>query len=356
MSVGIACQAFGYGGGMERYAMDLVNGLTQLGIRPVVFATRFEQSIPEYRCIEPVTIKVRGVPGKLRDHWFDARQNHLKATFGIDLLIACKRTGASDVAICGGTHIGHLRSQGRTGGFWDRQQIALERRHYMNARVVIAHSRLMADELRRDYGVPAERLHVLYPPVDTSKFSPADDAQRRALRARLELPDDKLVFLFPSSGHERKGYPLLADFFERTTLPVMLAVVGRPVCSPSPNIRYLGFRQDIENCYRAADFTILASLYEPFGLVGPESVLCGTPTVLADNIGATEVLDDDSVFTFDRRNPVTLAAAVDRALALHRAGRGRLHPPSSHLRYNPSVRAHVTALLEVARAASLGPA
>ncbi|WP_204274472.1 glycosyltransferase, partial [Stenotrophomonas maltophilia] len=71
---------------------------------------------------------------------------------------------------------------------------------------------------------------------------------------------------------------------------MQLVVIGRPVSSSSPNIRYLGYRKDIENVYRAADYTILASHYEPFGLIGVESVLCGTPAVLAANIACTEVI------------------------------------------------------------------
>ena len=50
------------------------------------------------------------------------------------------------------------------------------------------------------------------------------------------------------------------------------------------NVVGLGFCTDMPELYRAADFTIMASLYEPFGLVGVESVLCGTRVVLSDNM------------------------------------------------------------------------
>ncbi|VCU71168.1 Mannosylfructose-phosphate synthase [Pigmentiphaga humi] len=345
MKLGIACHRFGYGGGMERYTMDLVKGLRELGIRPVVFARSFDTAIPEYQSIEPVRIAVWALPGKVRDHYVSARVRALKARHGVDVLIGCSRTVASDIAICGGTHLGHLRHAGRPATRWDRWQVALERAHYAHAHVVVAHSQLMADELRRFYGVPDERLQVLYPPVDPGTFCPVDGEKRAALRRALAIPDGTVAFLFPSTGHERKGYPLLEACFAASELPVSLLVAGRPVESQSPRIRYIGYRQDLHDCYRAVDFTILASRYEPFGLVGPESVLCGTPTVLPRGIGSTETLSADACLGFDVDRPDSLADAVSQAVARVRQSRARLVQPLDHLNYLPGVRAHVEALL-----------
>jgi len=146
---------------------------------------------------------------------------------------------------------------------------------------------------------------------------------------------------------------MLEAYFSATALPVSLLVAGRPVESRSPNIRYIGYRQDIADCYRAADFTILASRYEPFGLVGPESVLCGTPTVLPRGIGSTEALSSEACLTFDVDAPASLADAIERALARIREGRARLSAPLDHLSYSPGTRAHAAALLELS--ASLRP-
>ena len=347
MRVAIACNRFGHGGGMERYAMDLVKGFRALGIRPVVFARNFDTHIPEYGDVEPVRIAVWALPGKLRDHYFSSRLRDLKAAHRIDLLIGCSRTAVSDIAICGGTHLGHLAQSGRRPTAWDQWQIRLERAHYAHAHLVLAHSLMMAYELRRYYGVEPERIRVLYPPVDVETFRPVDDARRAALRHELGIAEGTTAFLFPSTGHERKGYPLLEACFSSTALPVSLLVAGRPVESRSAKIRYIGYREDIANCYRATDFTILASRYEPFGLVGPESVLCGTPTVLPRSIGSTEALSDEACLSFDVDAPASLADAIAQAEARARAGRARLAVPLDHLSYAPSPRAHVEALLDM---------
>lgn len=90
------------------------------------------------------------------------------------------------------------------------------------------------------------------------------------------------------------------------------------------NVVGLGFCTDMPELYRAADFTIMASLYEPFGLVGVESALCGTRVVLSENMACTEVMNEEAGFFFSRQNPETLAQAVAQAVSLKKQGGHRL--------------------------------
>jgi len=349
MKIAISCNALRPSGGFERYAMDLVRGLARRGVRPWFFARKFDASLPEYAQVEPVPIRLSLVPGKLRDIVYSRRLLRRKAELGIDLLIGCNRTRGADIAICGGTHRGYLRTEGRRGSIFDWLQARLEQQHYDGARHVVAHSRLMAGELAGLYGVGTDRLRVIHPPVDASRFAPPTAAERAELRRELGWRDDQVVFLFPSSSHRRKGLPLLRAHFEASDAPVLLAVVGRKLDRPGRNLASLGYRRDIEKLYRAADYSLLASTYEPFGLVGVESVLCGTPTVLAGNIGCTEVLDADACLRFDRADPASLAAAIDAAVARVRAGNHRLADPVRHfVDYDPDIDRHVAALLQLA--------
>ncbi len=122
-------------------------------------------------------------------------------------------------------------------------------------------------------------------------------------------------------------------------------MVGRPIKSDSPNIRYLGFPAPVEECYQAADFTILASHYEPFGLVGVESVLCGTPVVMAKNIGCLEVLSDRAKLTFDSKDPASLAAAVGAAAKKVARCDNRLQTPAEHITSNIDIESHINTIL-----------
>lgn len=350
MNVGISCHALKFGGGMERYAMDLVDGLNALGVRPTVFAKVFDEQLPQYGRVDPVRIDLGWLPGKLRDHAFAALLKRRPERARVTTLIACNRILDADIAVCGGTHPGFLRAMGRAPRFFDRRMIGLERRYLQAARVVVAHSRLMEAELLEFFGLPREKIRVIYPPVAADRFQPVDAESRAALRRALGMPEDRVVFAFPSSSHERKGFPLLRAFFERTELPVTLAVAGRPVPTGLRNIAYLGFRKDIERVYQAADFAVLASPYEPFGLVGVESVLCGTPVLLARNIGCSEVIDAAAKEEFAANDLDELDAAVRRAVERVRAGRGRLSASRSHLRFPVDPVDHVRALLATVQA------
>ena len=341
-------------GGIERYALTLVRGLHERGVRPVFIAKRFDPSLPEVGWVDAVRVPMTGLPGKLHDLWFDRRIRAIKRRRGLFPLVACNQTGAADIAICGSTHPGYLEAMGLRAGLTDRWKIGLEHAHLHNARVVVAHSRRMADEAVRLHGVAAEKIRLLYPPVDGARFGPLESDARRRLRTALGLPEDKAVFLLASTGHKRKGLELLVEFFRATALPALLVVAGRPIADAGPNVRYLGYRSDIENVYRAVDFTILASSYEPFGLVGVESVLCGTPVLIAEGVGCAEAIVEPARIAFDRAAPNGLAAAVDAAMTRWRRAEARLPEPLRCLRYDPAVSTHVTALLDLVDAASRG--
>lgn len=105
--------------------------------------------------------------------------------------------------------------------------------------------------------------------------------------------------LFPSNDHERKGARLILDALEGMDERLVLAVAGKNPLKGS-HVLNLGFCENMPEIYAAADATILASVYEPFGLVGPESILCGTPVLLADTIGAVEVLSQPASYSFAR--------------------------------------------------------
>ena len=351
----ISNHALAPSGGIERYALTLVRGLHERGIRPVVVAKEFDASLPEYDWIEALHVPVSFVPGKLRDLWFDWQLRRLKARRGLTPLLACNQTGAADIAICGSTHPGYLEAMGLPTRLIDRWKIQLERAHLQRSRVVVAHSRLMADQVQRFYGIAPGKIDVLYPPVDEQRFFPVDDARRAQLRHELGLPPDRATFLLVSTGHRRKGLDQLVDFFRSTALPVSLAVAGRPIDVGGPNVHYLGYRTDIEDVYRAADFCVIASRFEPFGLVGVESVLCGTAIVVAENVGCAEVVRHPAAAIFTLDDTASFEKAIRNAVARWQGGQHRVEDPHGALAYDPSVRIHLDRLLHHAARISSHP-
>lgn len=312
--IGIACHKLQYSGGMERYTIDLINGFTDLGVSVTCFAKKFDRKLPEYNKIKPVPINTSWVPGKLRDQLFSyllgiKRQ---KTVSGPVITVTCDNH--SEIAVCGGTHLGFLQNVKKKANLSDRWRIDLEQKCYKSAKLIIAHSKLMAGELMQLYGLPSEKICVIYPPIDGTRFYPASSKGEK--KKALDLPLNKKIFLFPSSSHTRKGYDLLEAYFSSSDLPIHLAVIGRPLPRTAKNIAYYGYHQDICPFYHAADFTIMASIYEPFGLVAIESILSGTPIIVSDKLGAQEVVSDDVKHVFESGNLVDLDRAIRQALGV----------------------------------------
>lgn len=342
-------------GGIERYAMTLVRGLHERGIRPTLIAKAFDTALPEYGWVNPVHTSVRAAPGKLRDLLFDWRIGRAKRRLNLFPLIGCNQTRWSDIGICGGTHPGFLAAMGKQMGLSDRLKVALERAHLNASHTVVAHSALMKSEAMRHYGIDPQKIVLLYPPVDGESFSAVKPAARETLRAKLGLPRDRAVFLLASTGHKRKGLDLLVEYFAHTELPATLVIAGRPMQGTVPNVRHLGYRSDIQDVYRAVDFTVMASRYEPFGLVGVESVLCGTPVVLADNAGCAEIIREPAKITFVLDAPGSLGQAISAAVQRWRSSTHRLDAPLRCLAYDPRVSVHVDALLAIAESLNKRP-
>ncbi|GAG93309.1 unnamed protein product, partial [marine sediment metagenome] len=100
----------------------------------------------------------------------------------------------------------------------------------------------------------------------------------------------------PSTSHKRKGFlPLLTAFKQLPEDDYELLVAGDklPVSNVPNNVRCLGFVSDMAELYASVDITVLPSYYEPFGLVVPESLACGTPVIISEHVGAKDLINDN---------------------------------------------------------------
>ncbi|PRJ08128.1 Mannosylfructose-phosphate synthase [Haemophilus influenzae] len=138
----------------------------------------------------------------------------------------------------------------------------------------------------------------------------------------------------------------MKKYFEKTQLPIRLVVAGTPV-EENLKISSLGFCKNMPELYQAADFTIMASQYEPFGLIGLESILSGTPVIFSENMGCLEVLKNEFGYTFSRENISTLDEAIQKSVKQASEQLHRILNPMDCIRYNPSLSHHIKAILEL---------
>lgn len=343
-TIAISATQLRQGGGTERYVLDLIDGFLDKQQSIKVYTTKVDNQLPQYNQIDVVEINQKKIIKKLRAFFFSHQLQKIRPQN--ETLIACNPSDNADVYVCGGTHLGYLRAMGKKPNLLDRLAIYRNKTNFATAKRIMAHSQLMQKELIELYGISSDKIEVVYPPVNSEQFYPDVDIGRK-VRQQYGFAEHEVIFLFPSTGHQRKGLDVLATFFEQTDLPVKLAVAGSPLPRPMKNVIELGFCQNMPDLYRAVDYTIMASVYEPFGLVGIESVLCGTRVVFARNMACTEVLKQDAGFFFDRESEASLAKAITDAVQLQQLGQHKIAQPLENINYVPILSHHIDKIMRM---------
>jgi glycosyltransferase involved in cell wall biosynthesis len=337
--------AFRRGGGKERYAIALASALRRLEYPVVFHAISGDAALAESLGIELRLVPVPGFPRKLESYRFFRQVDRLRP--GLQgLQITLSRARVRDVLVSGGTHLGYLERARKWTGPFDILQVWMERQAYREPRLIVAHSDLLSADLRERYQVPESKLRTLYAPVDDRFHGSPVQGSRSELRKKFGWPEDRVVFLFPSRGHGRKGLAAITQALGFFPDQVLLAVAGKSAPGGCPFVKSMGYIEDMPSAYHAADFTILASSYEPFGLVGPESVLCGTRIVFEENVGCVPAIKPDYRLTFSVWDAVSIREAVSKAVALAKTGKHHIGNPSEALNYDPRPVAHAEAILK----------
>jgi len=330
------------GGGMERHVLDLIAYAAAQNIPSRVITRQLEWPGAVPRGVEFIVMRDKTPFSRLNNYLFESRAFRKCRTDWPSVGIS--RAPGPELCIVGGTHLGHLFDRGKKRiGFFDRATVTREKALYRQAKRIVAHSAKVAGEIVKHYGVTSDKLVTLYPPVDTKQFSLAARSSRAEIRQALGIAPSDLLLLFPSNNHTLKGADLILEALEDVDPRIRLAVAGKTPLNV-PKVINLGFRSDMPALYAASDAVILASHYEAFGLVGPEAILCGTPAIFSNTVGAAEVLSEHACLRFQRNVPA-LRAALHSALARFDAGTlSLLDNPGQHIHYPFSVPQHFDVL------------
>jgi glycosyltransferase involved in cell wall biosynthesis len=169
---------------------------------------------------------------------------------------------------------------------------------------VLADSEATRNDLLDVWGVPSDKVSVLYSGVSETFRPVRDVAELTAVRRRYHL-DDQPYVLVVGTVQPRKNYEMLIRAFGQIadrvphTLAIaggkgwmeegMLAEVSR--LGLERRVRFLGFVDDADLpvLYSAADLMAMPSLYEGFGLPVLEAMACGTPAIIANSSSLPEV-------------------------------------------------------------------
>ena len=180
------------------------------------------------------------------------------------------------------------------------------RQYADDGRLVIALSRMVADNFQRLHGVRSEQIRLVYNGVDTERFSPERrNEYRRSVRRWLGISEDTLLLLIVTHNYRLKGVPSLMKAVQRLSgggRPIHLAVVGgkpsarfRMAASRmgiGRNVTFVGAVDDTVPYYAAADAYAHPTLYDSCSLVVLEALASGLPVITSRNNGASELISE----------------------------------------------------------------
>ena len=194
---------------------------------------------------------------------------------------------------------------------------------------IIAVSNTTKQDLVDTFGIPEEKIVVVYEGVSPNYRPIADDEERRRVLARYGIEGDYVLYV--GRLHVRKNLVRLLQAFARIRrggASHRLVLVGRKLFDADPLLRAivdLGLTDevllpghiplaDLAHVYSGATVFVYPSLFEGFGLPPLEAMACGTP-VITSNVSSLPEVVGDAALLADPRSVDELANAMERLLA-----------------------------------------
>lgn len=332
----IVRQKYNPHGGAERFVARALEALSARGALDVTLLAREWQegsgAAWHHEKIDPRYASRLG-----RDRGFARAAQRRFGDF--DLVQSHERIPGAAIFRAGdGVHAGWLEQQARVQGLTGRLARFLSPyHHYLLAaesemfrhpalRTVICNSRIVRDEIAGRFGVPEDKLVLIYNGVDTALFHP--DLARHRARKRREwgIPDDAPLLAYVGSGFVRKGVATALDAI--VPYPQLhLLVAGRDKnalryrrragrLGIAARVHFLDAVDDARPVYGAADALILPTLYDPFPNVCVEAFACGLPVFTSPMCGAADwIVEGRNGWTLDALDVEGYRGAIGAWLA-----------------------------------------
>lgn len=324
-------------GGGERYAVNLSEGLANLGHEVHVFANTWSK--PPDHGISIHKVPTLTIFSSLKNLSFAYNCRKLLARENFDIVHSLSQTFSQDVYRMGdGIHRHWLKIQ--TPNFFyrylktltPRQQVILflEKKtfHPLNYRMIICNSQLCKRHAVTYFKVPKEKIRVIYNGVDHTQFHPGlKNNYNKNVRKKLHISEEAVVILFIARNLKRKGLHYLIQslpLIQGEKKPITVLVVSRGNPFPFRRIaqqiglgEQLLFVEETDNIfhyYGVGDILALPTLYDPFSNVCLEALACGIPVITTRENGASEIIrpGETGVVISDPHNRVELAESISR--------------------------------------------
>lgn len=305
-------------GGAERYLVGLCTQMVSEGYEVHVYAERWDE---EDQGIHFHRIKTLSFPKSLRLLSFakqatrEMEQGSYDITFGVGNTLKAgvlqphggvhwawfwRSLGAYDSPL-----LWAIKFLGRV--FSPRQWVSgyIEGAPYRSGNLLrlIAISDMVKEDMIRYYGIPRNRIAVIYNGVDIERFHPRNRQYRKEIRMRHGIGDE-FVVLFVSNNFRMKGLGFLmkalADLKKEDHFSFRLLILGRDRKERYLNLsKKLGISEEmvfggsideIEKYYGAADLLVHPSFYDACSLTVLEALASGLPVITTSSNGASGII------------------------------------------------------------------
>ena len=151
--------------------------------------------------------------------------------------------------------------------------------------------------------------------VDVNKF--------KEISNKLQKNKPSVIFI----GHleKRKNVELILNAKKLSSMDYELIFVGdgkeanklkyRVKKENIEDVKFLGYRKNVENILSKADVLVLPSIEEGFGIVLIEALACGLPVIGSNVDGIKEVITPDVGLLINPYSTISLCNAIDKILS-----------------------------------------
>jgi glycosyltransferase involved in cell wall biosynthesis len=207
----------------------------------------------------------------------------------------------------------------------------------------MTHLVALTESVRSEYlhmGVPGDMIKVIPNGVDLKRFK-SSNSDRQKVRNEFGIKHDEYLILTTGRYHVKKGFetiPATAKILMEKGYRFRWLIIGngteqleskvkkyqvqdviilKPAIGIEPKVldsSRLPSNKMIE-LYKSADIFVMPSLLETFGMVLIEAMAAGLPVVTTEAPGCRDVVKHEfNGLIAERRNPVSLAANIERML------------------------------------------